>query len=105
MNTSACRYCGKPIVWGMTPGGPGEAKRIPLDPTPPVYIVEEEGDGSAHSGQDSGTLMVFLRGRFPDKTPRAMVSHFATCPGASKASADAKARREEVTPDSRDTQA
>ncbi len=58
---SKCKGCDKPIVWGVTE----EGKRIPLDPKPAVYDVEEvEGEVQATR----------------DRT--AMVTHFATCPKA-----------------------
>jgi hypothetical protein len=62
---SKCRGCGKKIVWGMDEGG----KRIPLDPTPPVY---------AEIDRDADDNLIVKRDR------NAMVSHFATCPQANR---------------------
>lgn len=53
--------CGREIVWGVD----GDGQRIPLDPRPPVYDVDETVE--------------------PPRAVRrqgAMVSHFATCPDA-----------------------
>lgn len=61
-----CKGCNKPIVWGLTEDG----KRIPLDPSAPVYVRDGE---------------VVRRERL------AMVSHFATCPKANDFSASKKA--------------
>ena len=62
--TRACRGCGKPIVWGSTARG----QKIPLDLRPPVYAVLEERDGEIIVARDRA----------------AMVSHFTTCPEASR---------------------
>lgn len=62
---SLCRGCGKKIVWGVTLAG----KKIPLDPTPPVYRSTE--------GQQINTDGVFI-----ERASDAYVSHFATCPNA-----------------------
>jgi hypothetical protein len=57
--------CGKEIQWGVTPDG----KRIPLDPSAPVYrIVSRAEDGSLTIERDQ----------------ESMVSHFKTCPKASE---------------------
>lgn len=58
---SACKGCGAPIVWGLTP----EGKRIPLDPKPPVYAYEA----------DNGNCLQV-------KAATVYVTHFATCPKA-----------------------
>ena len=69
--TSPCRGCGKPIVWGETPDG----KKIPLDPTPAVYLVREESQK---------TVVVY-------RTLNCyMVTHFATCPKANQFSGSKK---------------
>lgn len=60
---SACRGCGRPIVWGRTP----EGTTIPLDPRAPVYRLGPPGR--------DGTAVVI-------RDPHAMVSHFVTCPEA-----------------------
>lgn len=71
MITKPCRGCGKPVVWGETKDG----KKIPLDPTPPVYkqFIDEFNN-------------VWLERCFSELTrrPTAMVSHFATCKAANQ---------------------
>lgn len=68
-----CRGCNKLICWGTT----AEGKKIPLDPAPAIYELGELG----------------LHGPLVAKTKQHqfMVSHFATCPDASRFSASAKA--------------
>ena len=61
-----CKGCGKPIIWGTDP----EGKRIPLDPRPPVYMVEPSGKCR--------------------RVSNAMVTHFATCPKAAEFSGKGK---------------
>jgi len=58
--TALCSGCNKPIVWGKT----ADDKRIPLDPTPPVYRIVNEVNGTVNIERDKNV----------------MVSHFATCP-------------------------
>lgn len=65
---SKCRGCDKEIVWGVTEDG----KKIPLDPSAPVYYVTDkkvEVDGMMN------TLI--------ERERSSMVSHFKTCPKAS----------------------
>lgn len=69
---SACRGCGKKIIWGTTM----EGKKIPLDPTPPTYAAAE-GEEIHSDGQFIGRS-------------KAMVSHFATCPNANDFSGSKK---------------
>lgn len=38
--TTACKGCGKPIVWGRTADG----KDVPLDPTPATYVITGQGE-------------------------------------------------------------
>jgi hypothetical protein len=64
MKMSACRGCGKPIVWGVTSDG----KKIPLDPRPPTYRIVNDIPDSVKVVRDT-----FV-----------MVSHFATCPKANQ---------------------
>lgn len=64
---SACRGCGKIIVWGLTDDG----KKIPLDPTPPVYEFTPLVDET-------------LNGLKVKRTMTAYVTHFATCQDATK---------------------
>lgn len=68
---SACRGCGKDIVWGVTE----EGKKIPLDPTPPVY--QYAGDSVA----DKPSAI---------RHKNCMVSHFTTCPKANQFSGGKK---------------
>jgi len=68
---SACTSCGRRIVWGVKEDG----TRIPLDPRAPVYrILGTNGRGEAL------VELCPLERNLRD----AMVSHFATCPGASE---------------------
>lgn len=69
---SSCRGCGKAIEWGVTE----EGKRIPLDPTPPVYSILSTQPGDLKVARNH----------------EAMVSHFATCPDANKFSGSNKER-------------
>lgn len=71
--TAPCRGCGRPIVWAVDPLG----RRIPLDPTPPVYHVQLEATDNPGSARASRSLT-------------AMVSHFATCPEASRFSGSSR---------------
>jgi hypothetical protein len=75
--SAVCRGCGKPIIWGVTP----EGKRIPLDPRPPVYVV----DYSAEAKEFVARLVPL-----EDGVRTHMVSHFATCPKASEFSGGRK---------------
>lgn len=70
MKTSPCKGCGKPIVWAKTL----EGKMIPLDPKPPIYWVEDDGNG----------------GQACHRIREGMVSHFSTCPNANDFSASKK---------------
>ena len=63
MNRVPCRGCGRPIVFGTLPNG----KRVPLDPSAPVYAVSEDGTC--------------------DRVQGVMVSHFSTCSKANDFSA------------------
>ncbi len=65
---SKCRGCGKEIVWGVT----DEGKKIPLDPSAPVYYVSDEKVDTPQ-----GPTAKIERER------SSMVSHFKTCPKAS----------------------
>jgi len=59
---SACRGCGKKIIWGRDDKG----SLIPLDPRPPTYTLV------IHENEPRVTRS------------RAYVSHFATCPNANE---------------------
>ncbi len=73
---SACRGCGKEILWGVTDDG----KKIPLDPMAPVFQVKR-----VELGFTAEKIMHF--GTEPDF----MVSHFATC---SRANQFSRSKRE-----------
>lgn len=77
MNTSPCKGCGRPVVWGETADG----KKIPLDPRPPLYFAFVHVKG--HIAAERIEPMVMTdQPHAPDGRP--MVSHFATCPKASE---------------------
>jgi hypothetical protein len=65
-----CRGCGRAISWGTTADG----KKIPLDPSAPVYSILPE---------------LFPEGQHVERIEghAAMVSHFATCSHANQFSA------------------
>ncbi len=65
---SRCKGCGKEIVWGVTE----EGKKIPLDPSAPVYYVSDDQ-------VLSGGFMSYKI----ERERSSMVSHFKTCPKAS----------------------
>lgn len=70
---SACRGCGKDVVWARLPDG----GKIPLDPRPPVYEVSEVTEADPNNPGQVVTVTTATR------APGKMVSHFATCPKAS----------------------
>lgn len=72
---ATCRGCGKPIIWGIGENG----AKIPLDPRPACYDIQE----SAGAGLKLGEVLV-------TRSRRAMVTHFATCPKASDFSREKK---------------
>ena len=86
MTPVACRYCGRPILWGVTP----DFKRIPLDHIATIYEATAMEPGAVSVRR----VPSMTHGTPADRTLGFAVSHFATCKGANKASADAKARRE-----------
>lgn len=67
---SVCQGCGRKIAWGITE----DNKRIPLDPTPPVYRIVPD---------------MFITDMRVQRVERneAMVNHFATCREANRFSA------------------
>lgn len=79
--SSTCNGCGKPIVWIRTPDG----KRVPLDPSPPVYVihaasVKMDGNGRVDQSQALiGERVTVVPGT---RLQTACVTHFATCPNA-----------------------
>ncbi len=68
LKTSACRGCGKPIIWAVTE----EGKKIPLDPRPPVYLMQIVLKDDIATGVNAV------------RDERYAVSHFATCPDANR---------------------
>lgn len=66
---SACKGCGKEIVWGMGPSG----RAIPLDPSAPIYIVRRVVTGFTADKIERG-----------GPGPQYLVSHFSTCPQANQ---------------------
>jgi len=74
VTTVPCKGCGKPIVWAtLAEGDEITSKRVPLDPRPPVYVLQDgvPGEGAlCRRVGKAGTAIELL------------VSHFATCPKA-----------------------
>jgi hypothetical protein len=66
-----CKGCGKRVLWVVNRD---TGKRVPLDPAPPTYV--SLGAGGMHVGMDPAPTGWFRSD--------AMVSHFATCPDASR---------------------
>jgi hypothetical protein len=69
---SACRSCGAPILWAVTPGG----RRIPLDADP---------DDAGNIALDTSSLKavaVFVADADGTDTRPRYRSHFASCPQA-----------------------
>ncbi len=62
--SATCKSCRAPIVWGTTQYA---GKRVPLDPPEKRYV-------RLHEGVDVGRLQLV----------DTWLSHFATCPSASK---------------------
>lgn len=75
---SACKRpnCGKDITWGETePDENGRTRKIPLDPSAPVYrIIRHDAAGDPVIRRDEN----------------AMVSHFVTCPDSNQFSGGKK---------------
>jgi len=70
---STCRSCGCPIIWAVTPNG----KKIPLDARAPTFVLDR-------NGEKTDGIPQALSGKMDDRGLRAYVSHFSTCPGATK---------------------
>jgi hypothetical protein len=75
MKKVKCSGCPAMIVWGSMLMPDGSRKRIPLDPKPAVYNVEERGSGLAVEAT---------------RNMGAMVSHFVTCPARNQFSEGGK---------------
>lgn len=82
MSVARCRGCGKVIEWGVTMDG----KKIPGDPSAPVYLFPDELAASPayvlRQKEFEEAMAKENQGRIP--AGRFMVSHFATCPKASQ---------------------
>ena len=76
---STCKGCGKPILWAVTEDG----KKIPLDPTPPVYQVI----GTLNTVLGDEKLVARAKEGY-------YVSHFSTCSHANEFSASKKKKAE-----------
>lgn len=76
---ATCKGCGKTIVWGVTQDG----KRIPLDPSAPIYVVHQIVGGDP---------VVVLLSAADRRLDGPWVSHFATCVKANEFSASKKAK-------------
>ena len=75
-NQSLCKSCGAPILWVVSPKG----ARMRLDLRAPVYVANKLDVGLYRvEGWDyeEGEIRV-------ERARDAFVSHFATCPDASK---------------------
>lgn len=82
---ATCRGCGKQIVWGVTADG----KKIPLDPSAPIYAF-------VSSVLDDAEPRVSLLPAMDRRASGPMVSHFSTCPLANRFAG--KKAKEEVKP-------
>lgn len=82
-NTTPCKACGKPMIWGRTEGG----RAIPLDPEPVRAVPKLPGEGSIGLNLlvDGGRVVVC---RLAEPTDREVLlgraSHFSTCPEAGR---------------------
>lgn len=75
MGESVCR-CGKRILWAVARDG----KRIPLDPSPPVYFLETGMSPIAFRNAEVRVMTMTPDGDgFRENQGRMVVSHFATC--------------------------
>lgn len=75
---AACKGCGKKIIWAEKQDG----TKVPLDPSPPVYILMRWKD----------TLTGTWKYRC-DQSNEVYVSHFSTCTHANDFSSSAKKRK------------
>lgn len=79
MRRGKCKSCGAPIFFVETANG----KFMPVNITPKYYWPDPEGPEKIVNG--SGRVVsCFLDGKLEQNTPAGYVSHFATCPAASK---------------------
>jgi len=76
IKVSKCKGCKKDIIWAETSDS---GKKIPLDPRPAVYWVEEVVDDITEDKWVCAT-----------RQPGAYVTHFATCPNANEFSGGKK---------------
>lgn len=70
---SACKGCGKRVIWAVMNTDEGD-KKIPLDPFPPIYLLV---------GIEGGDPIV-------RREVSAMVNHFSVCPKANDFSSSRK---------------
>lgn len=61
-----CPSCGATVLWAKITKADGTRGKVPLDPKPPVYVIDRDGEGKRPA-----------QGRDGDR--RVLVSHFATC--------------------------
>lgn len=79
MPMGTCRGCGKSILWAKDAV---TQKAVPLDTTPPVYLVTQTPENNFHLARANQ--------KFNTGEPMFFVSHFATCPKASDFSRNRK---------------
>ena len=72
LGMTECRFCGKPIVWGVDEKG----VKHRMDPRPPIWHVMRYDE----------ELRAFIVERAGGDKPTYLVDHFSTCSGASAAS-------------------
>jgi hypothetical protein len=71
MSYASCRGCGRKILWAKDTA---TGKAIPLDTTPPIYMVTQDAENNLSS--------VRANQNFNTGEPMFYVSHFTTCPKA-----------------------
>lgn len=79
MTRSTCRGCGRPIVWIQTSAG----KSMPCNTVPVPYWAKPKAAGKVIT-QNGEVISCELKGDLSKATGLGYVSHFSTCPQASK---------------------